>query len=177
MLSWYPGVMKRIHTAAKWRESRAVENKTDVTEPPSGKNPHGTEAEIIHNSAQQQERRDDDSDSCFHDSVVVDCFTFYADGYFYHIRFLVPPLPPPLCFSYCARYGQHDATTPSSELQIRYRQHFWQHLGDAAIPTSKARASSRCSVLRDPLFGAGVISLLNDRELGAIGGRRSHLRK
>jgi len=29
--------MKRIHTAAKWRESRAVENKTDVTEPPSGK--------------------------------------------------------------------------------------------------------------------------------------------
>ena len=97
-LSWYPGVMRRIHTAAKWRESRAVENKTDVTEPPGGKNPHGTEAERIHNSAQQQERRDDDSDSCFHDSVVVDCFTFYADGSFYHIRFLMPPLPPPLCF-------------------------------------------------------------------------------
>ena len=56
-LSWYPGVMKRIHTAAKWRESRAVENKTDVTEPPGGKNPHGTEANPQQRSATGTTRR------------------------------------------------------------------------------------------------------------------------
>ena len=28
---------------------------------------------------------------------VVDCFTFYADGYFYHIRFLLPPFAALLC--------------------------------------------------------------------------------
>ena len=49
-LSWYPGVMRRIHTAATWRESTASLNKTDNTESASGKNPHGSEVERIHNS-------------------------------------------------------------------------------------------------------------------------------
>ena len=51
-----PGVMRRIHTAPKWKESTASLNKTDNTESPSGKNPHGTEAEIIHNITEQNER-------------------------------------------------------------------------------------------------------------------------
>ena len=53
-LSWYPGVMRRIQTAAKWRESTASLNNTDNTESVSGKNPHGAEAERIHNSAPHQ---------------------------------------------------------------------------------------------------------------------------
>ena len=42
--------MRRIHTAATWRESTASLNKTDNTESASGKNPHGSEVERIHNS-------------------------------------------------------------------------------------------------------------------------------
>ena len=53
----------------------------------------------------------------------------------------------------------------------------WQHLGDVALPSSEARGSSQSSVLQDPLFAAGAISLLNDRELGAIARRRSRLSK
>ena len=45
-----PGVMRRIHTAATWRESTASLNKTDNPESASGKNPHGSEVERIHNS-------------------------------------------------------------------------------------------------------------------------------
>ena len=82
-LSWYPSVMKQWKTK-RTSLSRQVERIH-------------TEPKRIHNSAQQQERRDDDSDSCFHDSVVVDCFTFYADGYFYHIRFLPAPFGALLC--------------------------------------------------------------------------------
>ena len=48
--------VERIHTALKWKESTTVENNTDDTEPPSGKNPHGTEAERIHNNAKQNGR-------------------------------------------------------------------------------------------------------------------------
>ena len=80
---------------------------------------------------------------------------------------------------------QHDVAPPSSEPQmsrhtfhaVYYQYGCWQHLGDAAILSSEAKASSRCSVLQDPLIAARAISLLNDRELGAIGGRRRHLRK
>ena len=42
--------MRRIHTAATCRESTASLNKTDNTESASGKNPHGSEVERIHNS-------------------------------------------------------------------------------------------------------------------------------
>ena len=66
-LSWYPGVMKRIHTAAKWRESRAVENKTDVTEPPSGKNPYGTE---VKESTTALNNRNDETMTVIVDSMI-----------------------------------------------------------------------------------------------------------
>ena len=52
-MSWYPGVMRRIHTAATCRESTASLNKTDNTESASGKNPHGSEVERIHNSGKE----------------------------------------------------------------------------------------------------------------------------
>ena len=51
--------MERIHTALKWKESTPVENKTDDTEPPSEKNPHGSEMERIHNRTKQNSRNDD----------------------------------------------------------------------------------------------------------------------
>ena len=51
-----PGVMRRIHTAPKWRESTTTPNKTDNTESPSGENPHGSEVEKIHNIAKQNGR-------------------------------------------------------------------------------------------------------------------------
>ena len=137
---------ERIHTAPKRKESTtALSNRNDEM------------MTVIVDS---------------HDSVAVDCFTVYADGYFYHFLILRSP-------------WQHDAATPSSEPHmsrhtfhaVHFRYGCWQHLGDAAMPSSEAKASSRRSVLQDPLFAARAISLLNDRELGAIGRRRSHLRK
>ena len=50
-----PGV-ERIHAALKWKESTTAPNTTHNTEPPSGKNPHGSEVERIHNSAKQNEK-------------------------------------------------------------------------------------------------------------------------
>jgi len=46
--------VERIHTALKWKESTTSPNKTDNTESPSGKNPHGSEVERIHNIAKQR---------------------------------------------------------------------------------------------------------------------------
>ena len=48
--------VERIHTALKRKESTTSRNKTDNTDSPSGKNPHGTEEERIHNSATQNGR-------------------------------------------------------------------------------------------------------------------------
>ena len=48
--------MKAATEALRWKESTTLENNTEVTEPPSGKNPHGTEAERIHNNAKQNGR-------------------------------------------------------------------------------------------------------------------------
>ena len=42
------------------KESTPAQNSTDDTEPPSGKNPHGSEVERIHNRAKQNSGNDDD---------------------------------------------------------------------------------------------------------------------
>ena len=44
-------IMMITMMAMKWKEPTTAQNKTDDTEPPSGKNPHGSEVERIHNSS------------------------------------------------------------------------------------------------------------------------------
>ena len=66
----------RKHTQCKWRsalqgphrqldqkDSTPVQNKADDTEPPSGKNPHGSEVERIHNREQRNRENDDDKEA------------------------------------------------------------------------------------------------------------------